>query len=66
MEHSVGQVAGFAGVTVRTLHHYDGIGLLSPSGRVADPRFKAFYESVRAGLAEHLRDAINANAERQE
>ncbi|MFD9536660.1 MerR family transcriptional regulator [Streptomyces sp. NPDC060010] len=33
MGHSVGQVAGFAGVTVRTLHHYDGIGLLSPSGR---------------------------------
>ncbi|MET8125987.1 MerR family transcriptional regulator [Streptomyces sp. NPDC056653] len=33
MDHSVGQVAGFAGVTVRTLHHYDGIGLLSPSGR---------------------------------
>ncbi|MEV7402767.1 MerR family transcriptional regulator [Streptomyces sp. NPDC091267] len=33
MEHSVGQVAGFAGVTVRTLHHYDGIGLLSPGGR---------------------------------
>ncbi|MCS0639019.1 MerR family transcriptional regulator [Streptomyces sp. LP05-1] len=30
---SVGQVAGFAGVTVRTLHHYDEIGLLSPSGR---------------------------------
>ncbi|MFJ4849369.1 MULTISPECIES: MerR family transcriptional regulator [unclassified Streptomyces] len=29
----VGQVAGFAGVTVRTLHHYDEIGLLSPSGR---------------------------------
>ncbi|WP_330239832.1 MerR family transcriptional regulator [Streptomyces sp. NBC_00525] len=33
MEHSVGQVAGFAGVTVRTLHHYDSLGLLSPSGR---------------------------------
>lgn len=33
MSHSVGQVAGFAGVTVRTLHHYDEIGLLSPSGR---------------------------------
>ncbi|QES49433.1 MerR family transcriptional regulator [Streptomyces venezuelae] len=33
MGYSVGQVAGFAGVTVRTLHHYDGIGLLSPSGR---------------------------------
>lgn len=33
MEHSVGQVAGYAGVTVRTLHHYGGIGLLSPGGR---------------------------------
>jgi DNA-binding transcriptional MerR regulator len=33
MEYPVGQVAGFTGVTVRTLHHYDGIGLLSPSGR---------------------------------
>ncbi|HET6855807.1 MAG TPA: MerR family transcriptional regulator [Streptomyces sp.] len=33
MNYSVGQVAGFAGVTVRTLHHYDGIALLSPSGR---------------------------------
>jgi DNA-binding transcriptional MerR regulator len=29
----VGQVAGFAGVTVRTLHHYDDIGLLVPSER---------------------------------
>ncbi|MBT2446683.1 MerR family transcriptional regulator [Streptomyces sp. ISL-43] len=33
MGYSVGQVAGFAGVTVRTLHHYDEIGLLSPGGR---------------------------------
>ncbi|MEV8530654.1 MerR family transcriptional regulator [Streptomyces sp. NPDC051211] len=33
MGYSVGQVAGFAGITVRTLHHYDEIGLLSPSGR---------------------------------
>ncbi|MET8945321.1 MerR family transcriptional regulator [Streptomyces sp. NPDC004542] len=33
MSHSVGQVAGFAGVTVRTLHHYDDIGLLTPSER---------------------------------
>ncbi|WP_431679533.1 MerR family transcriptional regulator [Kitasatospora sp. KL5] len=31
--YSVGQVAKVAGVTVRTLHHYDEIGLLSPSGR---------------------------------
>ncbi|MEU1849802.1 MerR family transcriptional regulator [Streptomyces sp. NPDC019990] len=33
MSYSVGQVAGFAGVTVRTLHHYDAIGLLVPSER---------------------------------
>ncbi|MBG0853463.1 MerR family transcriptional regulator [Streptomyces spinoverrucosus] len=33
MSYSVGQVAGYAGVTVRTLHHYDDIGLLVPSER---------------------------------
>ncbi|MCZ7420727.1 MULTISPECIES: MerR family transcriptional regulator [unclassified Micromonospora] len=33
MAHTVGQVAKLAGVTVRTLHHYDEIGLLTPSGR---------------------------------
>ncbi|PRX97310.1 MerR family transcriptional regulator [Allonocardiopsis opalescens] len=33
MDHSVGEVAAFAGVTVRTLHHYDRIGLLRPTGR---------------------------------
>ena len=33
MGHSVGEVSRVAGVTVRTLHHYDGIGLLVPSER---------------------------------
>ncbi|QNP71039.1 MerR family transcriptional regulator [Streptomyces roseirectus] len=33
MNYSVGQVAAFAGVTVRTLHHYDAIGLLPPTAR---------------------------------
>lgn len=33
MSYAVGQVSVFAGVTVRTLHHYDKAGLLSPSGR---------------------------------
>ncbi|GAA2606587.1 MerR family transcriptional regulator [Streptomyces axinellae] len=33
--HSVGQVAGFAGVTVRTPHHYDEVGLLRPGRRTA-------------------------------
>jgi DNA-binding transcriptional MerR regulator len=32
-QYTVGQVAGMAHVTVRTLHHYDEIGLLVPSGR---------------------------------
>ncbi|MFC1431140.1 MerR family transcriptional regulator [Streptacidiphilus sp. N1-3] len=33
MSYSVGKVADLAGTTVRTLHHYDEIKLLSPSGR---------------------------------
>lgn len=33
MEYTVGAVARLAHVSVRTLHHYDDIGLLSPSGR---------------------------------
>lgn len=32
---SVGELAALAGVTIRTLHHYDEIGLLSPSSRTA-------------------------------
>src|SRR6476619_6443235 len=33
MDHTVGAVARMAGVTVRTLHHYDEIGLLRASAR---------------------------------
>jgi DNA-binding transcriptional MerR regulator len=33
VSYSIGQVAKLAGVTVRTLHHYDEIGLLSPDDR---------------------------------
>lgn len=32
-ESTVGDVARFSGVSVRTLHHYDEVGLLPPSGR---------------------------------
>lgn len=32
---TVGQVASVLGTTVRTLHHYDNIGLCCPSGRTA-------------------------------
>ena len=34
-EYTVGALARLSGVTVRTLHHYDSIGLLSPSARSA-------------------------------
>src|SRR5215204_1484807 len=33
--YTVGRVAELSGVTIRTLHHYDEIGLLSPGGRSA-------------------------------
>jgi MerR family transcriptional regulator, thiopeptide resistance regulator len=33
ISYAVGEVARLSGVTVRTLHHYDTIGLLVPSGR---------------------------------
>jgi DNA-binding transcriptional MerR regulator len=33
--YTVGRVADLSGVTVRTLHHYDEVGLLSPGGRSA-------------------------------
>lgn len=32
---------------------------------VSDERFKAFYDAMHPGLAEHLRDAIEANASRR-
>ncbi len=35
MDYSVGQVARYAGVSVRTLHHYHEIGLLTPGRRTA-------------------------------
>jgi len=35
VDYTVGEVARLAGITVRTLHHYDDAGLLRPSGRTA-------------------------------
>jgi DNA-binding transcriptional MerR regulator len=46
----VGRVAEIAGVTVRTLHHYDDIGLLRPSGRTSGG-----YRRYSAGDLERLR-----------
>ncbi len=33
MTYTVSQVSELAGITIRTLHHYDSIGLLSPKLR---------------------------------
>jgi MerR family transcriptional regulator, thiopeptide resistance regulator len=49
MGHPVGKVAALAGVTVRTLHHYDEIGLLSPSGRTSSG-YRS-YDDLAAGEA---------------
>lgn len=49
----MGRVAGLAGVTVRTLHHYDEIGLLQPSARTA-----AGYRAYSADDVERLREVL--------
>ncbi len=51
--HSVGEVARLSGVTVRTLHHYDEIGLLVPSGRT-----QAGYREYSAPDVERLQEIV--------
>jgi DNA-binding transcriptional MerR regulator len=50
---SVGRLAELAGVTVRTLHHYDEIGLVRPSARTA-----VGYRVYSAGDVERLREVL--------
>lgn len=50
---TVGRVAELAGVTVRTLHHYDEIGLLQPSTRTV-----AGYRAYSAADVERLREVL--------
>lgn len=50
---SVGRVAGLTGVTVRTLHYYDEVGLVRPSARTA-----AGYRAYSAGDVERLREVL--------
>jgi DNA-binding transcriptional MerR regulator len=50
---TVGRVAGLAGVSVRTLHHYDEIGLVQPSARTASG-----YRAYSAGDVERLREVL--------
>ena len=66
---TVGSVARLAGVTVRTLHHYDEIGLLRPSGRTSAGYRRygeadlerlqriLFYRELEFGL-EQIKDAM--------
>ena len=50
---TVGRVAELAGVTVRTLHHYDELGLVRPSARTA-----AGYRAYSARDVERLREVL--------
>ncbi|MER6675054.1 MerR family transcriptional regulator [Streptomyces sp. NPDC000983] len=50
---TVGRVAGLAGVSVRTLHHYDAIGLVRPSARTASG-----YRAYSADDVERLREVL--------
>lgn len=43
MEYTVGGLCGLSGVSVRTLHHYDAIGLLRPA-RVSDSGYRLYGE----------------------
>lgn len=57
MSHSVGELARIAGISVRTLHHYDEIGLLSPAGRTA-----AGYRQYDASDVERLQQILTYRA----
>jgi DNA-binding transcriptional MerR regulator len=52
---NVGQVAAAAGVSVRTLDHWDAVGLLVPSGRTA-----AGYRTYAPGDLERLQERRRA------
>lgn len=53
MSYPVGKVAKLGGVTVKTLHHYDEIGLLAPTGRS-----EAGYRIYEAPDIERLRQVL--------
>jgi DNA-binding transcriptional MerR regulator len=51
--HRVGDVAAMTGVSVRTLHHYDRIGLLRPSGH-SEGRHRLYSETELLRLQQIL------------
>ena len=50
--YKVQEVAKIAGVSVRTLHHYDGIGLLKPSN-IGSNRYR-YYNDEDLKLLQHI------------
>ncbi|MGI5155415.1 MerR family DNA-binding transcriptional regulator [Microbispora sp. CA-102843] len=58
---TVGRAAALVGVSVKTLHHWDAIDLVRPSGRTW-AGYAGHYDAVVPGLAVWLRDTICANA----
>ncbi|TNY04356.1 MerR family transcriptional regulator, partial [Escherichia coli] len=57
-DYTVGELAKRAGLTVRTLHHYEELGLLNPSGR-SDAGYRRYSEAdvLRLHRVLALRDA---------
>lgn len=53
MAYTVSEVARLAGVTVRTLHHYDRIGLLRPAGR-SEAGYRLYHDADCARLQQIL------------
>ena len=49
MKYTVSQTAALTGVSVRTLHYYDEIGLLSPTD-VSDSGYRYYDESALASV----------------
>ena len=52
-QYSVKQVADFSGITVRTLHHYDKIGLLKPARR-SEKKYRYYDEASLLRLQQIL------------
>ena len=61
--YTVKQLAALSGVSVRTLHHYDEIGLTQTYA--AHPDFVARFEAKAPGLTEYIGQAIKVFADRE-
>ena len=68
MQRTVREVARLAGVSVRTLHHYDAVGLLPPSARseagyrlYTDPDLERLQQILRLeAMQSAVDDALDA------